>query len=102
MKKLSFVLFLTALSGCVTGGKYFVSETKWLNKGSTEQKDARLVLGDPVSVGDSSGVKTWTYSYYTYGLFEGLKRKELKIYWDDNKKVKSYQFDSSFPQDMAP
>ncbi len=90
---------LLSLTGCITGGKYFVSDTKWLHKGTTEQKDVSLVLGEPTSVGDSGGTSTWTYTYYTYGPIEGFFRKELKIYWDDSKKIQNYQFDSSFPQD---
>lgn len=104
MKKiiLSMSLILASVvstTGCVTRGQNFSSDTSWLDKNKPSQEDVRRVMGPPYSVGSSNGIPTWTYGFYKHQLFGESKVKELKIYWDSSKKVKTYSFSSSFPRD---
>lgn len=89
------------LSGCVTAGNDFKSETSWLKEGHTKQEDVRMVLGDPRSVGHSLGKQTWTYGYYRYFLVGDSYTKELKLYWEPNGSLSHYSFSSSFPDDKG-
>lgn len=89
-----------SLAGCFSTGKDFVSETSWIKDNTTRQDDVRRLMGDPFSVGSSSGVPTWTYGYYRYELFGGTFTKELKFYWNKDYTVQNYSFTSSFPEDV--
>lgn len=95
---LSFVL---VLSNCVTRGEDFASETSWIKKNETTQVDVSLKLGRPFKVGNSNGIPTWTYGFYKHSIMGESLIKELKIYFDQDKKVTHYSFSSSFPQDRS-
>ena len=101
IKKFGFIMLLVLISGCVTRGGNFSSDLSWIKEGQTSQSDVAAILGEPFSVGSSSGTDTWTYGYYKHKLLGGSRTKELKFYWDKNKKVKSYSFNSSFPDDKS-
>lgn len=88
-----------AISGCVTNGDYFKSETSWIRDNETKQADVRMLLGTPYSVGHSQGKPTWTYGYYRYKLFGKSFQKELKLYWNPDGTVGFFSFTSSFPED---
>jgi len=90
-----------ALSGCVTAGDDFKSETSWLKEGHTKQEDVRMVLGEPRFVGNSQGRPTWTYGYYRYVLVGDSFTKELKLYWNPNGTLSHFSFNSSFPEDKG-
>lgn len=92
---------LTWLSGCVTRGENFESDTKWIKVDQTNQVDVSMKLGRPFIVGSSSGVPTWTYGFYRHSLFGSSLIKELKFYFDKSKKVSRFTFSSSFPEDRA-
>jgi outer membrane protein assembly factor BamE (lipoprotein component of BamABCDE complex) len=101
-KKLLGALVLTAAAtGCVTNGDDFRSETNWIKEGETKQSDVRMMLGEPYSVGNSSGRPTWTYGFYRYRLFGKSHQKELKLYWKPDGTVETYSFTSSFPDDTG-
>ena len=89
------------VTGCVTNGDDFESDTAWLKEGQTKQADVRMVLGEPYSVGNSSGKPTWTYGFYRYKLFGKSFQKELKVYWNPDGTVSHYSFNSSFPGDTG-
>jgi outer membrane protein assembly factor BamE (lipoprotein component of BamABCDE complex) len=95
------VLCAVVLASCVTNGKDFPSDLNWIKKNQTTQSDVRMLLGEPYSIGSSSGRATWTYGYYKYKLFGKSNTKELKLYWDDKKVVEDFSFNSSFPQDTG-
>ena len=97
MKVSLLAIFL--LVGCVTQGRQFPSEMSWIEKSRTTQNDVRRLMGDPMAVGNSSGTATWTFGYYRYKVFGKSAFKELKFYWNPDKTVKSYTFNSSFPTD---
>ena len=91
----------SALSGCVTNGDYFKSETNWIRENQTKQADVRMILGNPYSVGNSQGKPTWTYGFYRYKLFGKSYQKELKFYWNSDGTVSFFSFNSSFPEDTG-
>ncbi len=102
LRPLGLLLSLCFLAAsCATDGKYFKSEISWIKEGQTTQDQALSMLGEPYSIGNSSGSPTWTYGYYRYRLIGKSYTKELKFYWDEGKKVKSFSFNSSFPEDKA-
>lgn len=94
-------LSFSALSGCVTNGDYFKSETNWIRENQTKQADVRMILGNPYSVGNSQGKPTWTYGFYRYKLFGKSYQKELKFYWNPDGTVSFFSFNSSFPEDTG-
>ena len=91
---------LLALSSCVTSGREFPSRLDWVQKGKTRQSDVKMVLGDPQFVGSSDGTPAWTYGYYKYRLFSPSYTKEIKFYWNNDKTIQSWSFNSSFPDDI--
>jgi hypothetical protein len=99
MTKIVLAGFL--LASCVTNGKDFPSDLNWIKKDQTNQSDVRMLLGEPYSIGSSSGRSTWTYGYYKYKLFGKSNTKELKLYWNDKKIVDDFSFNSSFPNDTG-
>ena len=95
------VSLLYLVSGCMSTGTNFPSDISWVKQNETKQKDVSLVLGKPFSVGNSGGVPTWTYGYYTYNLFGRNAYKELKFYWTPDRMVKHFSFSSSFSDDIG-
>lgn len=93
------ILALSAISGCVTRGQDFPTDLAWIKKSTTTVADVQKVLGEPVSVGSSGGTPTWTYGYYKYRLFGDSNTKELKFYFGPDRRVDTFSFSSSFPQD---
>ena len=90
---------LLLISGCITRGSQFASDTAWIRVGATTQDSVSKLLGNPHGVGSASGVPTWTYGFYKYGFIGTNAQKELKLYWNSNRTVKDYSFNSSFPED---
>jgi hypothetical protein len=86
-------------SACVTRGREFPSKFDWINKSKTKQDDVRLVLGEPQFVGSTEGQATWTYGYYKYSAFGPSYTKEMKFYWNPDRTVQTWSFNSSFPED---
>lgn len=102
LHKLALALAVAAsTSACVTSGKYFGSDTNWIKSNKTSQDDVRGLLGSPFMVGNSGGSPTWTYGYYRYKLLGESFTKELKFYWNQDRTVQSYSFNSSFPEDTG-
>jgi len=99
LKKLVLVVGMLSVSGCVTNGEDFPSDLEWVNMGATKKEDVRSLLGEPYSVGSSSGRQTWKYGFYRSKLLGKSMAKELKFYWDTDGTVKNFTFESSFPND---
>lgn len=100
-KFLAAAVLVSGLTGCVTNGNDFPSDVKWIQEGKTKQGDVKGILGDPYSVGNTSGKATWTYGYYRYKLIGKSMQKELKFYWNPDGSVNSFSFNSSFPEDTG-
>jgi outer membrane protein assembly factor BamE (lipoprotein component of BamABCDE complex) len=92
--------FISCLSGCMSFGRQFPSQTNWIEKESTTTKDVLDLLGKPYSVGTFDGTPLWTYLFSKYSMGAPLQQKELKIYWTEMKTVKYFQFTSSFSEDL--
>lgn len=94
-------LSLISLPSCATSGREFPVQFGWVTKGRTQQKDVKLMLGNPQFIGSSDGVPVWTFGYYRYRLFSPSYTKEIKFYWNPDNTLQSYSFNSSFPDDIA-
>ncbi len=90
---------LLGTAGCITNGDNFRSDVSWIKAGQTKQADAKMIMGEPYSVGNAGGKQTWTYGFYRYKLFGKSLQKELKLYWNPDGTVSSYSYNSSFPND---
>ena len=103
MSRLNVLLLLLCAVGalaCVTKGRNFRADLSWIKKQETNQQDVLMVLGKPFMVGDVSGVQTWSYGLYHYRIVGRSYVKELKFFWNDDKTVREYSFQSSFPDDL--
>jgi outer membrane protein assembly factor BamE (lipoprotein component of BamABCDE complex) len=93
-------LILFCLSGCMTVGANFPSEDfSWIIKNKTSRGDVHRILGEPFRVGVDAGQVTWTYGYYRYRLFGTTCTKDLVIYFNKDKSVSSYTFNTGFPEE---
>jgi len=97
---LYLVFAVTMISGCVTQGRNFETQVGWIKSGETRKQDVSRVLKAPYSVGNSSGMQTWTYGYYKYRVFGKSHIKEIKFYWNADQTVNRFSFNSSFPGDI--
>ena len=103
MSRLNVLLLVLCAVGalaCVTKGRNFHADLSWIKKQETSQQDVLMVLGKPFMVGDVSGVQTWSYGLYHYRIVGRSYVKELKFFWNDDKTVREYSFQSSFPDDL--
>ena len=97
----TLILMQLFLNGCLTTGKDFPSDLSWIKKEKTSTEDVQLILGNPFAVGNSGGVRTWTYAFYKYKIFGSTSHKDLKIYWNSKNLVQHFSFNSSFPEDFV-
>lgn len=97
---LLFLLLAGVAVACVTKGRNFRADFSWIKRGETQQKDVQMVLGTPFMVGNTGGVQTWSYGFYHYRAVGRSYIKELKFFWNDDKTVRDYSFQSSFPDDL--
>jgi hypothetical protein len=65
--------------------------------GQTSKADLLKVFGEPTEVGLDDGDQAWTW---LHGQFSPERRKQLTIRFNDRGIVKSYTFNSNFPEDM--
>lgn len=103
MSRLNVLLLVLCAVGavaCVTKGRNFQADLSWIKKQETSQQDVLMVLGKPFMVGNVSGVQTWSYGLYHYRIVGRSYVKELKFFWNDDKTVREYSFQSSFPDDL--
>lgn len=97
--KILILFFMLLIGyGCITVGKRFNSDDlSWIVKNRTTRDDVYYELGEPFRAGNDSGKLTWTYGYYKYTLFGSTRTKDLVIYFNPDKTVDSYVFNTSFP-----
>ena len=77
MRVLACLLFVCV--GCITKGRTFTSDLRWVIKEKTTKRDVRLMLGQPFMVGSAGGVLTWSYGLYHYRIIGSDYIKELKL-----------------------
>jgi outer membrane protein assembly factor BamE (lipoprotein component of BamABCDE complex) len=93
------LLFMTGY-GCFTVGKSFISDDlSWIVSNKTTKKEVQTVLGEPFRTGVDSGLLTWSYGYYHYNMFGDTNTKDLVIYFNKDGTVKTYTFNTSFPEE---
>ena len=92
----AFFLFHTS---CMTIGKNFSNDIKWIVKGTTTLSEIRQKLGEPFRIGYDNGALSYTYAYYRYSLFRTTRTKDLNITFDSEKKVTKFSYATSFPDD---
>jgi outer membrane protein assembly factor BamE (lipoprotein component of BamABCDE complex) len=87
--------------GCMTVGDDFaVGKVTSLKIGETSQQDVRQMFGDPWRTGLEDGQRTWTYGYYKYNLIGASQTRDLVVRFDDRGVVRSYTFNSTYPEDV--
>ena len=96
----SALLTSVFLWGCMTVGKNFPSEDfSWIVKNKTSRDEVNRTLGEPFRVGVDAGQMTWTYGYYRYRLFGTTHTKDLVVYFNRDKTVSSFTFNTGFPEE---
>lgn len=102
MKKtwLGLLLGMTLLAGCATVGREFpVASVGNIIIGETDREDILRMFGEPWRTGIEDGKKTWTYAHYHYSIFGPERARDLLIRFDQEGKVASYSFNTSYPED---
>jgi hypothetical protein len=101
LRKLSISLIAALSLACMTVGEDFaVGKVSHIQIGKTSQADLRKTFGEPWSVGLEDGQRSWTYGYYKYNLFGASQRRDLVVRFDDQGIVRSYTFNSTWPEDV--
>lgn len=78
------------LGGCVSVGKDFSLNTDWIQVNQTTQVQVADQLGVPEEVGMNGDTTIWTYYHMQISVWNKLKRKEIRIAWNPNLTVQSY------------
>jgi hypothetical protein len=100
-RKLVVAVLATFSLACMTVGEDFaVGKVTHIQIGKTTQTDMKKMLGEPWSVGLEDGQRSWTYGYYKYNLFGASQRRDLVVRFDDTGVVRSYTFNSTWPEDV--
>jgi outer membrane protein assembly factor BamE (lipoprotein component of BamABCDE complex) len=87
--------------GCMTVGDDFaVGKVTSIKIGSTTKNDVRSMLGEPWRTGLEDGQPTWTYGYYKYNVLGASQTRDLVVRFDDKGVVRSYTFNSTYPEDV--
>lgn len=96
------VLAAVALVACgsvFTSGREFPSPARdAIRAGATTKGDLVQMFGEPTQVGVDDGDPTWSWLYFKKGNPD--LTKQLTVRFDPNGRVKSYSFNSNFPEDM--
>lgn len=101
LRKLSISLIAALSLACMTVGEDFaVGKVSHIQIGKTSQSDLRKTFGEPWSVGLEDGQRSWTYGYYKYNLLGASQRRDLVVRFDDQGIVRSYTFNSTWPEDV--
>ncbi|MBF0314572.1 MAG: outer membrane protein assembly factor BamE [Oligoflexia bacterium] len=96
------LLISTLFSSCATVGKNFeYNRSRELELGKTSKSDVLKLYGSPFRVGINSGALQWSYNYYTYNAFSDTQTKDLVILFDNDGKVKHYEYNSSYEEDKV-
>lgn len=95
-------LVVVALGGCLSVGREFpVDPVRRIEMGETTRDDVREWFGEPWRTGVDDGRPTWTYGRYRYSLFGDARTRDLVVRFDDQGRVVSYTFNSTYPEDRG-
>lgn len=78
------------LASCLSLGKDFSMNTDWIQLNHTTQMQVTDALGIPEEVGSNGHSSIWTYYHIELSLWHKVARKEIRITWNDNLTVHSY------------
>jgi hypothetical protein len=67
--------------------------------GETTRDDVRRAFGTPWRTGLEDGQRTWTYARYRYSILGAAQTRDLVVRFDEQGRVVSYTFNSTYPQD---
>jgi hypothetical protein len=105
MKKrlLAMLLAIAFLGvGCATVGREFPAHSvDNITIGETDRSEIQRMFGNPWRTGIEDGKKTWTYAHYRYSLFGPEQTRDLLIRFDDEGKVASYSFNTTYEEDRT-
>jgi len=94
-------LLISLLAGCANVGRQFpVAPIGQIKIGQTSKDDLRNTFGEPWRTGVEDGKQTWTYGHYRYSAFGAAQTRDLVIYFNDQDRVTSYNFNSTYPEDQ--
>lgn len=84
------IIGMVSLSSCLSLGKDFSMNTDWIQLDHTTQMQVTEALGIPEEVGSNGQSSIWTYYHIELSLWHRIARKEIRITWNDNLTVHSY------------
>lgn len=94
------LLGIILLAGCATVGREFPAAfVENITIGETDREDIERMFGEPWRTGIEDDSKTWTYAHYRYSIFGPARTRDLLIRFDEEGKVVSYSFNTSYPED---
>lgn len=97
----AFAAASLGLSGCANVGREFpTAYVSTIKIGQTTREDIRNTFGEPWRTGMEDGRRTWTYGDYRYSAFGPEKTRDLVVKFDDQGKVVSYTYNSTYPEDQ--
>jgi hypothetical protein len=89
------------LSACATIGRDFPASRVYdIQIGKTTQAEIEGMFGKPWRVGIEDGTPAWTYGRYHYSAFGPAITKDLVVRFDSKLIVRSYQFNTTNPEDL--
>ncbi|MFQ5513215.1 MAG: hypothetical protein ACE5FG_02165 [Myxococcota bacterium] len=95
-------LAILLLAGCVSVGRFFpVDAVTQLRDGETTRERCLRLFGPPLHTGVTDGLRHWTYRHRSFALWRLPWERELVLHFDENGVLRSYEFESSFPDDQG-
>ena len=93
----TLILLIAACAGLTVGREFPSPSADMIRIGQTSKADLLKMFGEPTEVGLDNGDQAWTW---LNAQFNPERRKQLTVRFNDRGAVKSYTFNSSFPDDM--
>ena len=90
LARTSCAIMALSLSSCLSLGKNFSMNTDWIEIDRTTQMQVTNTLGVPEEVGVGENQSIWTYYHIQLSLWHKIARKEIRITWNDDLTVHSY------------
>ena len=101
MRRLILCAIAALAVGCMTVGEDFaVGKVTGLQIGKSTREEVKKLFGEPWRTGLEDGTPTWTYGYYKYNVIGASQTRDLVIRFDDHGVVRSYTFNSTYPEDV--
>jgi len=93
---------LLLAAGCMNVGHGFpVQQVRTIRVGETTQAQIRERFGEPWRTGLDGGRRTWTYARYRYSIIGPTHTRDLVVTFDEQGRVASYTFNSTYEEDRG-